>query len=236
MTISNKRIFFGHQSVGNNIIDGLSYLSLEALTLPIVESRLPTNKERPCLYHCRIGQNQEPLSKIEDFVTLMDSGYGNAVEIACFKFCYIDIDRNTNVELLFANYKSAVDSLLSKYKNTRIMHITVPLRTVEPNTMLFLKKLLGKKSIAIADNRNRNFFNYLVKETYNGKQPIFDLAKAESTFPSGRRCKNSVNGDLVYSLVPQYTYDGGHLNKQGQQTMAQHFINSIEQIDTNPTS
>ena len=61
---------------------------------------------------------------------------------------------------------------------------------------------------------------------------IFDLAGFESTYPSGKRESIVVNGELYYSLIKDYTDDGGHLNELGQQVIASEFINKLVEIIT----
>jgi hypothetical protein len=225
-----KRIFFGHQSVGANIIDGLKDIINGEGSLKVIESRNPHDSREPCLYHSRIGKNQDPLSKINDFISLMDSGFGNNVDIACFKFCYIDIQHTTDVHQLFDTYHNAMDSLSRKYHKTQFLHITVPLRTIEYGARNIFNKLLGRKSIAILNNQRRQIFNKLMIQQYNKSGFIFDLARSESTHPNGTSCKISYDGTTVYSLVPQYTDDGGHLNSYGRYFVATRFLESLEHL------
>lgn len=228
MKIFQKRIFFGHQSVGSNIINGIQALPVTS-SLKFEESRTPAAAPGPCFFHAPIGRNKDPKSKIADFVSLINDGFGDNVDIACFKFCYIDIDRNSNVEELFDEYHKAMSLLVKKFQRTQFLHITTPIRSVEPGLRLFIKKLLGKKSIKLADNQKRQEFNELMLEHYANREPVFDIAKLESTYTNGNRCSNSLNNNLVYSLVPDYTNDGGHLNELGQQIVAKQFLNLIEQ-------
>ena len=230
MIIQNKRIFFGHQSVGSNILDGINNILTGDENLKLIESRNPGDCTGPCFFHCRIGKNQDPISKINDFKSLMNSGFGNNVDIACFKFCYIDIQESTNVEQLFETYRNELDLLAQKYKNTTFLHITVPLRTVEHGFRRITKKLLGKKSLAVLKNLNRQAFNEMLVRRYRGTGQVLDLARFESTYPGGQRCKTRSNGTEVYSLVPQYTDDGGHLNARGRIFVAKSFLESLEQL------
>ena len=112
MNALTKRIFFGHQSVGSNILDGIGDILTDNEDLKLIESRNPEDCTGSCFFHCRVGTNQDPLSKINDFVSLMETGFGDNVDIACFKFCYIDIQESTNVEQLFKSYRSQMESLV----------------------------------------------------------------------------------------------------------------------------
>ncbi len=55
-------------------------------------------------------------------------------------------------------------------------------------------------------------------------QPIFDLARHESTRPDGTRETFAVGGRVAYALAPVYTDDGGHLNGVGRRVMASHMV------------
>lgn len=231
MALTNKRIFFGHQSVGSNILNGIRDLASEEETIEIIETRLATVHRGSGLIHAQIGKNQDPLSKIDDFVSLINNGIGAKVDIAGFKFCYIDINRETDVGSLFKKYQDAMNELVDQFPQTRFLHITVPLRVVEPQGRLLIKRLLGKKSILMADNWKRQQFNEMMRNTFGNRQPLFDLAKAESTYPSGKRCISSMSGQKVYSLVPEYTDDGGHLNKKGQRIIAKQFIEYLQAVN-----
>lgn len=226
MTAFAQRIFFGHQSVGTNILDGTKEILNEG-QIKIIKSRTTANYDGPCLIHCEIGQNQDPNSKLQDFVSLIKNGIGDNVDVACFKFCYIDIQEFTNVERLFYDYRKELSLLEQTFKKTKFLHITTPLRTNETGPRLIVKKLLGKKSKSVANNLKRQLFNDLMKKQYAESGALFDLAGIESTYLSGSRCKTNFEGEQVFSLVPAYTNDGGHLNNVGRKIVAKGFLDSI---------
>src|SRR3989339_816109 len=60
-----KKIFFGHQSVGGNILEGIHSL-LAGTTQPalrIVETADPSSFTEPLFAHAKIGTNGDPQSK-----------------------------------------------------------------------------------------------------------------------------------------------------------------------------
>lgn len=73
--LNEKTIFFGHQSVGRDIICGIQDLAAahESLRLNIVETKDASEMEGPMLAHALIGRNSHPESKIAEFRTLMRS-------------------------------------------------------------------------------------------------------------------------------------------------------------------
>ena len=67
--LSQKKIYFGHQSVGFNIIDGIKDLMAEniSLNLKIKETDNPDEFDGALFGHSRVGQNKDGQSKIDDF-------------------------------------------------------------------------------------------------------------------------------------------------------------------------
>jgi hypothetical protein len=62
---------------------------------------------------------------------------------------------------------------------------------------------------------------------YGGKDPVFDLARAESTFPDGSRSSVLLNSRSIPTLVPGFTYDSGHLNETGRQAAAVELLRTL---------
>ena len=220
--LSEKKIYFGHQSVGYNILSGVSDILKEnpKVKLNIIRINEPSALNFPILAHSSIGQNENPESKIHDFERYMDKGVGNNPDIALFKFCYVDINRTTDIEKLFSAYKDTMGRLMAKYPNTRFVHITAPLTIPESSAKAFLKGLIGKED----NNIKRNLFNEKLRKEYGEKELIFDLAEIESTYPDGSRTFFTSGGKRYYTLAPEYTDDGGHLNEKGRKIVASDFL------------
>ena len=70
----------------------------------------------------------------------------------------------------------------------------------------------------------RNEYNETLRKEYVNKGTLFDLAEIESTFPDGSRSTFKRNRKLHYSLVPEYTYDGSHLNEIGRKKVAEQLL------------
>jgi hypothetical protein len=85
-----------------------------------------------------------------------------------------------------------------------------------------IKDLIGKTNFY--DNRKRNQFNEMMRNEYSGKEPLFDLAKIESTYPDGKELTSIKDGKVQYTLIPDYTYDGGHLNERGRIMVAEKLL------------
>jgi hypothetical protein len=230
-SLNSKKIFFGHKSVGNNILDGIRDLAASdpRLKLNIVRSAEPQSISGPALAEFEIGENGNPKSKIDEFETILDKGYGAQGGIALFKFCYVDIDSSTDIPRLFAQYRDSVATLKSKYPAWKPVHVTVPLTRVEPSAKAWVKQLLGRTT-AQEINIKRNQFNTLIREAYGRADPIFDLAEIESTHADGSRSFFTRGGERVYSLATEYAADSGHLNREGSRVVAQKFLAVIAEL------
>lgn len=230
-SLATKRVFFGHQSVGNNIIQGIRDLASAdpRLRLNIVKSSDPQSVTGPALVEFEIGQNGDPQSKVKAFAAVLNKGMGAQGGIAMYKFCYVDIDSATDVPKMFAGYREGISTLKAKYPSLKIVHITVPLTTVEPTAKAWVKSLLGRTTTQDM-NVKRNQFNTLVRQTYAGTDPIFDLAEVESTHRDGSRSYFTRGNEKIYTLAPEFTADGGHLNDTGRRAAAERLLFVLAQL------
>ena len=225
--LSEKKIFFGHQSVGFNIIDGIKDVMKEypAIKLNIVETNDPGEFDKPVFEHSRAGKNIDPESKCDAFAEYLRNGIGKKADIAFLKFCYVDVRANSDVQKVFDYYKKTIESLEKEYPDVTFVHFTVPLTVTKTSIKTWIKKIIGKKDIwEYDDNIKRNEYNDLLRKYYSGKEPVFDIAEIESTYPDGKRCTFSKDGKTYYSLVPEYTNDGGHLNEKGRKIVAEKLL------------
>ncbi len=230
-SLETKKIFFGHQSVGDNIMGGVRDLMLRdpRLKLKIVNSTNPEAVSGPALIEYHVGHNGTPESKNNEFAAIVAKGLGAQGGIAMLKYCFADIDASTDVQNMFQRYRSRIDALRRQYPLLRIVHTTVPLTTVEPAPIAWLKSVLGKRTYRDA-NSKRQEFNQLLRNTYANREPIFDLAEVESTCPDGSRSYFIAGGKVVETLVPEYAADTGHLNEIGRRAAAEDLIRVLATI------
>jgi hypothetical protein len=228
--ISQKNIFFGHRSVGENIIAGLKKASIETgqndLTIKDLSDNI--NFDKKCFVHSNIGQNGDPKSKFIEFKSIVEDLVGKKLDVAMMKLCFVDITKNTNINDVFKSYAAMVDSLQQKYPALIIIHISVPLKSQQSWTNNLKEKIKGIHNYDKEDNIARNEYNKLLFSKYSNDD-IFDLASAESTYLDGKREYLNVDGKPCYYLIKDYTDDGGHLNKVGQQLIAEKFIIKISE-------
>jgi len=224
-SLESKKVFFGHQSVGDDITQGIRdlFVADPRLKLNIVDSADPESVAGPAFVESHIGKNRDPQSKNEAFAAILAKGMGAQGGIAMYKYCYVDIDASTSIHEMFERYRMAVGVLKQKYPLLTIVHITVPLTTVEQDAKFWIKTLLGRTTTGDI-NAKRNEFNSLLRQTYAGTDPIFDLAEVESTHPDGSRSYLMRGNKRIYTLCPEFTTDGGHLNEAGRRAAAEQLL------------
>lgn len=226
--VASRRIFFGHQSVGGNLLEGVSDVS--GGKLRVVQGRTPEVLSTPGLVHTSIGQNEDPSGKVRDFEKALDDVQGKA-DLAFFKFCYIDFSATTDVEKLFAEYLASMERLRTKYPAVTFVHVTVPLTIVQSGAKAWLKRRLGRAPWGEQENVVRHRYNQLLRAKFAG-QPglLFDLAVLESTRPDGTPLWFEVSGAKVPMLVPEFSDDGQHLNVTGRRRAADALIEFLAKV------
>ena len=222
--LNAMKIFFGHQSVGANVIQGIRDIMDQdhRLKLNLVTSAEPQSVSGPAFVESLIGKNGNPRSKDKAFADILARGMGSQGGIALYKYCYVDIDPDTDVQQLFKNYSTEIADLTVRYPALTIVPVTVPLTTDEAGLRTWVKTMIGRPTSRDV-NLKRNQFNALLRKNYAGK-PFFDLAQIESTRPDGSRSYVVSHGQTIYTLAPELTTDGGHLNQTGRQAAARQLL------------
>ncbi len=225
--LASRKIYFGHQSVGFDILQGMQELMAE---YPFIKLNISENIDHPemksgIFLHSRVGKNVNPVSKINAFNDILSGGLGEKLDIAGFKFCFVDFETSENNHSVLERYVACMKSMQNKFPRLTVIHFTVPLMAIQLSWKDKIKKILGKK---IDDNSlgniARNEYNEILKKHLGKEAPLFDLAKIESTYPDGSRCTFQRGGKTYFSMVPEYTYDGGHLTKLGRKRVAEQFL------------
>jgi hypothetical protein len=212
------RIFFSHHSVGRNVLAGIQSLDARAggERLQVVDLDEALMRPGPLLAHASGGRNQDPKSKIDYFAATLRGTSALAPDLAFMKLCYVDFEPRTDVEGLFAHYRSTLEALKREHPRIRFAHVTVPLMESPSDLKSSLRRLLGREVWEDASNARRTEFNQRLVEAF-GADPVFDLARAETIGPDGSSVTRSQGQGQVPSLHPAWSEDGGHLNAAGQQ-------------------
>jgi hypothetical protein len=221
--LAGKRVFFGHQSVGDDLMAGAAELLARNSRLGL---RLAAGDSaadgRPALAHERIGRNGDPGGKSDVFAAKLEAGLGARVDVAMHKYCFADIGAGSDVGTIFDHYRAVMARLHEDYPGVVFVHVTTPLVTPRGSTLRMLAhRLLGRTPERIAGNLARERFNALMRKEYSGREPLFDLAAEESTRPDGSRVTVAWGGQRGYALYPGYSSDGSHLNEAGRRRIAE---------------
>jgi hypothetical protein len=226
--LEGRRILFGHQSVGDNLMDGLTEL-VEAdsgARLKVVRVGDTAAAVGDGLFHFHVGKNGDPLLKISDFAKRVETA-SEPFDVAMVKLCYVDITQRTDVAALFAEYQTTMGRLASQYPDTRFVHITVPITGPKSGLKATLKRALGRENIDPGDNITREMFNARMRDAYAHTGTLVDLAKVESTSPDGTRAVHRAGDKNYFMMVGEYTDDGGHLNGRGKSVVVPQFLQGV---------
>jgi len=225
--VAQRRILFGHQSIGANILDGIARLAREQQAAGLRIAPADASLDGPAIAHLLIGQNGRPLSKIAHFDQLLSTAVGDWAEIAFFKFCYVDFHAETNVPRLFESYQRAHELRVVTYPGTIFVHVTAPLTVVQQGPKGWLKTATGSAPTGARENVTRNEYNDLLRRAYGSGEPLFDLARVEA---DGEKGSFERSGQRFESLSSAYTNDGGHLNTTGELAVATQLVDFLSAL------
>ena len=116
------------------------------------------------LIEASIGQNQHPGTKDRGFLEAL-AGL-EAIDLALYKYCYVDVGPDTDPEELFRNYAETIARA-----PVRTVPVTLPLTTLEPGWKRWFKQLAGRPTQA-AINAKRMRFNELIREEYGDEEIV----------------------------------------------------------------
>jgi len=235
------KTFFAHQSVGADILAGIEQLAgggsgaARVLTPAQAQAETPAGVEPGStdsllIIHERVGANREPLTKIAGFRAALDAKHRPELDVALLKFCYVDITTQAEAEALWKHYEAAIEELSTAHPALRLVHCTVPLRSLPEGPYAWLRRTLGHRHPAIAGNRARDWFNRQLRERFGGGRELFDLAALESRRADAKPCELIDDGARVPSLAREWTYDGGHLNERGRTMAAAAFLEFLQTL------
>lgn len=203
----NSRVFFQHMSVGGQMVEGMERLGFNFnwVTSGSAMTRYPLGDT---LFEVSNGQ---PIGKVNNFRHFMfDNGIGAVANIAGLKYCFTDIDYETDVAALQVRYGEVMQELKTNYPNLKLFHVTPPLTQVGT----WMSHDSNAKRVQFAD---------WLKQTYGATDAIIDIQEIESTLTNGTRCMESG----VPGLCTAWILDSGHPNTANADLMAKAFIYGI---------
>lgn len=202
--LKSKRILFGHQSVGANMVDGIPALySSYSVSSPTIISNLSQINSASGGFFAEfyVGENGDPVGKTADFNATVRQ-YASKLDFALMKFCFIDILDGVNVNQVFNAYRSVMDGLVNDFPAIKFVYTTAALDEYNIDNAVTREQL-----------------NTLIRNQYASTGRLFDLAAVESTRPNGTRVSGTSGGNTYYQLYDSYSSDGGHLNATGEQVL-----------------
>ncbi|MCL2297303.1 MAG: hypothetical protein FWC38_07685 [Proteobacteria bacterium] len=223
--LNGKSVFFVHNSVGSNIVDGLRAVAPSlTITNAITSGGQPSATGFTDLYMNNYAAstgnpipnfNRRPLDKVAYFETLMERG-GRHAQIAFLKFCFMDFDGDMPAwETMRDAYSGMVNRLQTSYPNVTFVHITAPLYVYNQSWH---------------NNKQHNFNNWL-RATYGGK--VFDLAAITSINANGTPAATAQNpspGAPTLSLDWAVGVNNSHLNANGGRRVASGLISFLARV------
>ncbi|MGI5950237.1 MAG: glycosyltransferase [Brooklawnia sp.] len=229
---ANVRLFFGHQSVGRNVLGQIPAIfeaqRLRAPRMPVVPPGAASVADSPVeggfWADAAIGRNKDPLGKIKAFDDQIRGGIGAQVDVALMKLCYADITDDSDVAGIFAQYRETLAALERDFPDVTFLHATVPLKTEPRDAKGLVKAVLGRRS----GNAARERYNLLVRAEYPAGR-LFDLAAIESTRPDGSRVRRG-RAAGHFALFEGYAADPGHLNTVGARVAAGELVGLVARI------
>lgn len=230
-TLSQRAVYFGHQSVGSNIMDGVRELVAQKPEIGLrVVSGEPT-AAAGVLNEFDIGRNEDPESKNAAFLAATHGALGPK-PILMFKYCYVDVTEDTDAKALFNRYQQTIAALRAKHPEAVVVHVTVPLVT---NSQMrdYVNSLRGRPTRAMK-NATRSRYNELLRAAYAGKEPVFDLAGVESTRADGTPEFATHAGERAYALAREWAADDGHLNAAGRRRAAEQLLLTLASVQSKP--
>lgn len=229
--LAARPIFFGHQSVGRDMMHGVARV-LDAhpeIPLRVVSADGPEDVGGTAFIDARIGRNRAPESKSAAFLEWVRAMGDRPGALAMYKFCYVDVNADTDPARLFADYQATIEEARRRHPGLLILHMTLPLHTADEGMGERIRTVLGFPTQTRL-NAIRNRYNELLLQTYGGRDPVFDLALLESTRSDGSRAFTRYRGENVYMLAPEWTYDGGHLNDSAKYRVAERLLVFLAQV------
>lgn len=212
------RVYFEHASVGSNVFSDAEngFDALTAANGRYGSDRVTwADSTDPAWFEAHRGLadnsrgNPGADAKIRSFTTSLTPTLAQRVDVASFKFCWIDTPRSA--EELFQSARIEMESLQKAYPSVVFVWWTMPLERDRARS-------------------SRQKYNNLVREycsTHN--QWLLDIAALESHDDAGNLVADGKGRELQYS---GYSSDGGHLSLEGKVKIAKAYWRLIGEIAT----
>ncbi len=213
--IAQTRIFFGHRSVGSDIVElGVpAVYERFGVAPPDVSSGSPLGAGSAGDQW--LAQTDDPRVKIDDFEEwIRERSVATASDIAFMKLGYVDILAETDLQAVFDHYRAVLDGLETDFPAMMFLHATVSPTRWDPWNNAAIER-----------------FNTLMRTTYADSGSLYDLAAVLSTCPDGTIDAHETDDGLAYvQLCADYSRDGGHLSQLGSEVAATELLRLLAAV------
>lgn len=199
------------------------------MPLRVVHTREPATVTGPAFVHFLAGQNRDYASKNAAVLRLLESRTRAQRPVLLLKYCYVDLDSAADLHGMFEAYHDTVETIRFEHPDVTVVHATIPLTTVESAFKSGAMQFAGRptrREAAIARHR----YNELVRAEFADIEPIFDLAKVETTQLDGTLAGFFTGGSMIETLAPGNTEDGCHLNPRCQRAAAERLLDVLSDV------
>lgn len=228
--VGQGRVFFAHQSVGQNLIDALPEVTsrLGVAEIPVTG----IDEADRGIAEVAIGVNGDPLGKLEEFASLLRGGLAHRVDIAVLKFCFMDFEPPAPpAEEVFEAYRATMGELETEFPDVTFVYTTVPLvtdRTIGDR----VQNLLGRSTHRLpTHNVAREEFNSRIRAEYAGTGRLFDIASFVAADAGGTVTYRESGGREYAAMDGRLAADPGHLNPDGAAFIGSAFVAFLAGLD-----
>jgi hypothetical protein len=228
--VAGRTVYFAHRSVGAGVVTGVAELT-DAYSLPLrlVQTREPASETGPAFVHFIVGTSGDYASKNAAVLRLLESHTRALNPVLVLKYCYGDIRRPGDQGTMFGAYCETVETIQSEHPDVTVIHTTLPLAATTRYSNWGASQLLGRQTLhGVAVARHR--YNELLRAEFGGGDPVFDIARVESTKSDGTVCGFSAGGRVIETLATENTYDGVHLNPRGERVVAETLLDVLADV------
>lgn len=222
--VAQTRLFFAHQSVGQNLIDALPDITagLGAAEIPVAGIE---DAPRRGIVEVLIGTNGDPLGKLEEFASLLRGGLAGQIDVAVLKFCFMDFEPPApSPQTVFDAYRRTMAELEAEFPGVTFVYTTVPLVT-DRTVVDRVKNMLGRAPNRLPMyNVAREEFNSRVRAEYGSTGRLFDIAAFVAADSSGTVTYRESDGGEYAAMDARLASDPGHLNPDGAAFIGSAFV------------
>jgi hypothetical protein len=197
-------VYFEHASVGGNVVDGLAIMAADASLRythnaqswsfddGTVDSAVSNWYASNNGFGDNMRGNPSFADKLSRFNSrIRTSGFASLIDVASFKFCYIDNNYSGTAQEAFDSVRTVMEGLESDYPNVTFFWWTMPLTT--------------------SGDQARDGYNALVRAYCAAHNKyLLDIADIECHNPAGIKQTDASGHELLFDV---YSTDGGHLDK-----------------------